>query len=160
MFDALFILTTIHSVTRTGRFLIQEFGCRLCTPLSRTDWMPGAIIASTVGVLSWAYFIWTGSIAPIWPMFGIGNQLLAALALAVATTIIINLGRAKYAWVTFVPLLWVGTTTFVAGFMSIRDNFWPMTYADSPTLRTTGYVDTVCTIFMMVCAVIILASTP
>jgi carbon starvation protein len=159
MFEAVFILTTIDSGTRIGRFLIQEFGGRIWKPLGRTDWMPGAILASGVMVLSWSYFIWTGSIATIWPMFGIGNQLLAALALAVATTIIINLGRAKYAWVTFAPLCWVGTTTFVAGFMSIRDNFWPMTYSDNPVLRTTGYVDTACTVFMMVCAAIILTAT-
>jgi carbon starvation protein len=159
MFEAVFILTTIDSGTRIGRFLIQEFGGRIWKPLGRTDWMPGAILASTVMVLSWSYFIWTGSIATIWPMFGIGNQLLAALALAVATTIIINLGRAKYAWVTFVPLCWVGTTTFVAGFLSIRDNFWPMTSSDNPILRTTGYIDTACTVFMMVCALIILAAT-
>jgi carbon starvation protein len=159
MFEAVFILTTIDSGTRIGRFLIQEFGGRIWKPLGRTDWMPGAILASAVMVLSWSYFIWTGSISTIWPMFGIGNQLLAALALAVATTIIINLGRAKYAWVTFAPLCWVGTTTFVAGFLSIRDNFWPMTYSDNPTLRTTGYIDTACTVFMMVCALIILAAT-
>jgi carbon starvation protein len=159
MFEAVFILTTIDSGTRIGRFLIQEFGGRLWKPLGRTDWMPGAVLASAAMVLAWSYFIWTGNITTIWPMFGIGNQLLAALALAVATTIIINLGRAKYLWVTFVPLCWVGTTTFVAGFLSIRDNFWPMTFADDPTLRTTGYVDTLCTVFMMVCAVVILAAT-
>jgi carbon starvation protein len=159
MFEAVFILTTIDSGTRIGRFLIQEFGGRLWKPLGRTDWMPGAILASAAMVLAWSYFIWTGNITTIWPMFGIGNQLLAALALAVATTIIINLGRAKYLWVTFVPLCWVGTTTFVAGFLSIRDNFWPMTFTDDPTVRTTGYVDTLCTVFMMVCAIVILAAT-
>jgi carbon starvation protein len=159
MFEAVFILTTIDSGTRIGRFLIQEFGGSVWKPLGRTDWMPGAVLASLVMVLGWSYFIWTGSIATIWPMFGIGNQLLAALALAVATTMIINQGNAKYAWVTFVPLCWVGTTTFAAGYMSIRDNFWPMTLADDPTVVTTGYVDTVCTIFMMVCATVILAAT-
>ena len=159
MFEAVFILTTIDSGTRIGRFLIQEFGGRVWKPLGRTDWMPGAVLASAAMVLAWSYFIWTGNITTIWPMFGIGNQLLAALALAVATTLIINLGRAKYAWVTFAPLCWVGVTTFSAGFLSIRDNFWPMTFADDPTLRTTGYVDTLCTVFMMVCAVVILAAT-
>jgi carbon starvation protein len=159
MFEAVFILTTIDSGTRIGRFLIQEFGGSVWKPLGRTDWMPGAVLASLVMVLGWSYFIWTGSIATIWPMFGIGNQLLAALALAVATTMIINQGNGKYAWVTFVPLCWVGTTTFAAGYMSIRDNFWPMTLADDPTVVTTGYVDTVCTIFMMVCATVILAAT-
>jgi carbon starvation protein len=159
MFEAVFILTTIDSGTRIGRFLIQEFGGRVWKPLGRTDWMPGAVLASTVMVLGWSYFIWTGSISTIWPMFGIGNQLLAALALAVATTLIINLGRAKYAWVTFAPLCWVAITTFTAGYLSIRDNFWPMTFSADPTVQTTGYIDTGCTVFMMVCAVIILAAT-
>ena len=83
-------------------------------------------------VLAWGYFIWTGSINTIWPMFGIANQLLAAVALAVGTTIIINMGRAKYAWVTFVPLCFVATTTLTAGYMSVRDNFWPMAVGAEP----------------------------
>src|SRR5204863_438901 len=77
-------------------------------------------------VLSWSYFIWNGSINTIWPMFGIANQLLAAVALAVATTIIINMGRARYAWVTAIPLAFVSVTTLTAGVLSVRDNFWPM----------------------------------
>src|SRR6185295_13637674 len=159
MFEAVFILTTIDSGTRIGRFLIQEFGGSVWKPLGRTDWMPGAVLASLVMVLGWSYFIWTGSIATIWPMFGIGNQLLAALALAVATTMIINQGNAKYAWVTFMPLCWVGTTTFAAGYLSIRDNFWPMTIADDPALHVQGYVNSICTAIMLLCAIIILVAT-
>ena len=109
-------------------------------------------------VLGWAYFIWTGSISTIWPMFGIANQLLAAVALAVGTTIIINMGRAKYAWVTFLPLCFVAVTTLTAGFMTVRDNFWPMAVGANPALHVQGYVNSICTSIMMVCAVIILAA--
>jgi len=109
-------------------------------------------------VLAWGYFIWTGSINTIWPMFGIANQLLAAVALAVGTTIIINIGRARYAWITFVPLCFVSTTTLTAGFMSVRDNFWPMAIGANPAVWVQGYVDSICTVIMMACVVIILTS--
>ena len=91
-------------------------------------------------VLLWGYFIWTGSIATIWPLFGVANQLLASVALAVGTTMLINMGRAKVAWVTMVPLAFLSVITLTAGYMSIRDNFWPLTKspnADRPTLRAT-----------------------
>jgi carbon starvation protein len=107
-------------------------------------------------VLGWAYFIWTGSINTIWPMFGIANQLLAAVALAVGTTIIINRGRAKYAWVTFAPLCFLSVTTLTAGYMSVRDNFWPMALGPNPDLHVQGYVDSICTSFLMLLCVIIL----
>jgi len=87
MFEALFILTTIDAGTRVARFLVQEFFGRFYKPFARQDWMPGTVISTTLVVLPWAYFIWTGSIATIWPMFGISNQLLAAVALAIGTTI-------------------------------------------------------------------------
>jgi carbon starvation protein len=159
MFEALFILTTIDSGTRIGRFLIQEFGGRIWQPLARTNWLPGNVLASVAIVLGWGYFIWTGSISSIWPMFGIANQLLAVVALAVGTTIIINMGRAKYAFVTFIPLCWVAVTTLSAGYLSVQDNFWPMAIGPDPALHVTGYVDSICTVIMMVCAVIILAAT-
>jgi len=116
------------------------------------------MISTALVVLAWGYFIWTGSIDTLWPMFGIANQLLAGVALAVGTTIIINIGRAKYAWVTFVPMCFVAATTLTAGYMSVRDNFWPKAISDNPALQVQGYVDTICTIIMMVCVVIILAS--
>ena len=92
-------------------------------------------------------------------MFGIANQLLAGVALAVGTTLIINLGRAKYAWVTFTPLCFVATTTLSAGFLIIRDQFWPMAIGPNPALHVQGFVDAICTAIMMVCAVIILIAT-
>jgi carbon starvation protein len=159
MFEAVFILTTIDSGTRIGRFLIQEFGGRVWKPLGRTDWLPGNLVATILMVLGWGYFIWNGSISSIWPMFGIANQLLAGVALAVGTTVIINMGRAKYAWVTFAPLCFVATTTLSAGFEIIRDTFWPMAIGPNPDFHVQGYVDSICTAIMMVCAVIILAAT-
>jgi len=159
MFEAVFILTTIDSGTRIGRFLIQEFGGRVWKPLGRTDWLPGNLVATILMVLGWGYFIWNGSISSIWPMFGIANQLLAGVALAVGTTVIINMGRAKYAWVTFAPLCFVATTTLSAGFEIIRDTFWPMAIGPNPDLHVQGYIDSICTAIMMVCAVIILVAT-
>ena len=111
MFEALFILTTIDAGTRVARFLVQEFIGRFYKPMGRTDWMPGTILSSVLVVAGWSFFIFTGSISTIWPMFGISNQLLAAIALCVGTTFIINMGRAKYALVTLLPLCFVSSTT-------------------------------------------------
>jgi carbon starvation protein len=109
-------------------------------------------------VLGWGYFIWTGNISTIWPMFGIANQLLAATALAVFTTVLINQGKIRYAWVTVLPMTFVAVSTLTAGFLSVRDNFWPMAVGADETLRVQGYVNSICTVIMMVCVVIILAS--
>ena len=126
MFEALFILTTIDTGTRVARFLVQEFLGQFYAPMGRQEWLPGSDLSTLLVVCAWAYFIWTGSISTIWPMFGIANQLLAAVALAVATTIIINTGKARYVWVTLVPLVFVSVTTLTAGALSVRDIFWPM----------------------------------
>jgi carbon starvation protein len=158
MFEALFILTTIDTGTRVARFLVQEFFGHFYAPIGRQEWMPGAVASTLVVVFAWAYFIWTGSISTIWPMFGIANQLLAAVALAVGTTIIINTGRARYAWVTLTPLLFVATTTLTAGVLSVRDNFWPMAIGPNPAQHFEGYLNTTLTVVMMVCVVVILAN--
>ena len=110
MFEALFILTTVDAGTRVARFLVQEFGGRFYPPFARQDWMPGTIISTSLVVVAWGYFIWTGSIGTIWPMFGISNQLLAVIALLIGTTIIIRSGRARLAWVTILPLTFLGGT--------------------------------------------------
>lgn len=154
MFEALFILTTIDAGTRVARFLVQEFVGRLWKPFERTNWMPGAIISSAAVVFAWAYFIWAGSISTVWPMFGTANQLLAGVALAVGTSAIINSGKARYAWITLIPMLFVSTTTLVAGWLNIFDNFLPLT-AD-PKTAVQGYINSTLTAIMMVCAVIIL----
>jgi carbon starvation protein len=156
MFEALFILTTIDTGTRVGRFLVQEFLGRAVPQFSRTDWIPGTVISTLLVVASWAYFIATGSIDTIWPMFGIANQLLAAIALAVGTSVIINSGRARYAWATAVPMLFVAVTTITAGVLSIRDNFLPKARSTVAKDALTGRVDTVLTVLMITCVVIIL----
>ena len=158
MFEALFILTTIDTGTRVARFLVQEFLGQFYKPMARQEWIPGSIFSTLLVVVAWAYFIWTGSISTIWPMFGIANQLLAALALAVATTIIINTGKAKYMWVTVVPLAFVSITTLTAGVMSVRNNFWPMAIGPDVTRNFQGWINTSLTIIMMICVVVILAN--
>ncbi len=156
MFEALFILTTIDTGTRVARFLVQEFVGQFYAPMARQEWAPGSILSTLIVVCAWGYFIWTGSISTIWPMFGIANQLLAAVALAVGTTIIINAGKARYAWVTAVPLVFVSVTTLTAGVMSVRDNFWPMAVGLDSELHFRGYLNTLLTVVMMVCVIVIL----
>jgi carbon starvation protein len=158
MFEALFILTTIDAGTRVGRFLVQEFGGRLYKPFGRADSVPASVIATTIVVLGWGYFLWSGDISTIWPMFGIANQLIGSVALAVGTTILINMGRAKYAWVTLAPLCFLAVSTLTAGYLSVRDNFWPMAVGPNPALVVRGYVNSICTSILMICVVIILAS--
>ena len=157
MFEALFILTTIDTGTRVARFLLGEFGGRWVPKLAQPNWQPGAILTSALVVGAWAAFIWSGSISTIWPMFGVANQLLAAVALCVATTIIINSGKARYSWVTIVPLSFVASTTLVAGWESITDIFWPLT--QDPAKAVQGYVNTSLTALIMIAAVIILVDS-
>src|SRR5438552_6249892 len=154
MFEALFILTTIDTGTRVARFLLGEFGGRFYRKLEQPNWLPGSIVTSAAIVAAWAAFIWSGSISTIWPMFGIANQLLAAVAFCFATHVIFNMGKARYSWVTLVPLSFVATTTLVAGYQSIRDIFWPQT--QNPGTTTQGYINTSLTVLIMTAAVIVL----
>jgi carbon starvation protein len=158
MFEALFILTTIDTGTRVARFLVQEFLGQFYAPMGRQEWIPGSIVSTLLVVCAWGYFIWTGSISTIWPMFGIANQLLASVALAVGTTIIINAGKARYAFVTMVPLIFVTVTTLTAGVLSVRDNFWPMAIGPNPERHFQGYLNTGLTVVMMVCVVVIISN--
>jgi carbon starvation protein len=154
MFEALFILTTIDTGTRVARFLVGEFGGRFYQKLEEPNWLPGSIVTSALVVVSWAAFIWSGSISTIWPMFGIANQLLASVALCIATTMIVNSGKAKYSWVTIVPLSFVGSTTLVAGWKSITDIFWPLTQKPETSLQ--GYINVSLTAIIMIAAIVIL----
>ena len=124
MFEALFILTTIDAGTRIARFLVQEFLGRIWKPLGDLQWWPAAFLATGLVVFGWGYFIYTGSVETIWPMFGMANQLLAVIALSVVTTILFNTGRGRYAPVTLLPMLFVATTTSTTAYYEIYGRFW------------------------------------
>ena len=155
MFEALFILTTIDTGTRVGRFLLQEFLGRRWPRMGDTSWPPAAIFSSLVLVVGWSYFILTGSIATIWPMFGIANQLLATVALAVGTTILLREARRPaYAWVTLGPLIFVAGTTITAAVRSLFEVYIPM--ARAPATATMGAVNTGVTATLLLCVLAIL----
>jgi carbon starvation protein len=141
MFEALFILTTVDTGTRVARYVVQELMGKVHKPFGNTAWLPGNLFTSFFVVLAWGYLIYTGNISTIWPLFGTGNQLLATIALAVATTFLINMGKAKYAWITVLPMCFVGVTTVTAGVLSIKNIFWPLTV--KPGQVFTGYLDSV-----------------
>jgi carbon starvation protein len=155
MFEALFILTTIDTGTRVGRFLLQEALGRRWPRLGDTSWPPAAALSSLVIVVGWSYFILTGSIATIWPMFGIANQLLATVALAVGSTILLREARRPaYAWVTLAPLMFVAGTTITAAVRSLFEVYVPM--AMVPATATKGAINAGVTGTLLICVLAIL----
>jgi carbon starvation protein len=177
MFEALFILTTIDAGTRVGRFMLQEIVGRVWPRFGQTSWYPSVILSSAAIVAGWGYFLYQGVVDPLgginslWPLFGISNQLLAAVALCVGTTILIKMGRARYAWVTLLPLAWLVTVTMTAGwqkvfaadprlgFLAHAASLAGSANPDAPRLIFNDRLNTfVALLFMAVVAVLILTS--
>jgi carbon starvation protein len=152
MFEALFILTTIDAGTRIARFLLQETAGRVYKPMARNDWLPGAILASGLVTAGWGLLVRGGSILTIWPMFGIANQILAVLALALVTTWLVNNGRAKYAWVTIFPMLFVTSTTLTAAKIMVAGPF----AASMEKGELSGYLNAGLTIFVVTSVCVLL----
>ena len=154
MFEAMFVLTTIDTGTRIGRFLVQEFVGRAWPRFGVPAWPPGALLSTLAVVAGWSYFILTGSIATIWPMFGVANQLLASTALCIGTTILLREApKRRYALVTLAPLTFVGTTTVFAGVRTIQTVYLPM--MSVAETATTGRVNVTVTAVLLVCVLAI-----
>ena len=188
MFEALFILTTLDAGTRVGRFMLQDLLKHAWAPLGRVSWYPAVVFSSALCVLMWGYFLYAGVTDPLggvntlWPLFGIANQLLAAVALCVGTTVIIKMGKARYAFVTLIPLTWLVIITMTAGYLKIfsdevRLGFFAharmisdtlasgklpvgaKTASDAARMMFNDRVDAAVTAFFLVSVVVILADS-
>jgi carbon starvation protein len=177
MFEAMFILTTIDAGTRVGRFMFQELAGHVWKPLGRLSWYPSIVFSSALIVAGWGYFVYQGVIDPLgginslWPLFGIANQLLAAIALCVSTTIIVKMGKMRYAWVPVAPLVFLTVATLTAGwqkvfspdpalgFLAHAQSLSNSTSPDAGRLIFNDNLDAALSIFfMLVVVVVILAS--
>jgi carbon starvation protein len=125
MFEAVFILTAVDAGTRVGRFLLQEMFGKIYPKFNERKWVPGIIITGGLFTFSWGYLVYTGDIATIWPLFGMSNQLLAASALIIVTTMLIRMDKAKYMWVTAVPGIFLAFITLYAGYLNITNVYMP-----------------------------------
>jgi carbon starvation protein len=149
MFEAVFILTAVDTGTRVGRFLLQEMLGKVFPKLLEKKWAPGIILTSFLFTGSWGYLVYTGDISTIWPLFGMANQLLASSALIICTTMIMRLGKAKYAWMTAVPGIFMAFVTMYAGYLNLTTNYLPQKLYLLAALSVA---------IMVLCAVVFLAT--
>jgi carbon starvation protein len=160
MFEALFILTTIDTGTRIARFLLQETLGKVHPKFAQQDWVPGAVLSTFLVTAGWGGLIWTGSIETIWPMFGIANQLLSVIALSLVTTWLVSTGRARYMWVTLLPMAFVITTTMTAGAQLVTYRFPAMIEQGIEqgelTRQVSGVLNIVATVFVISCVLTLL----
>jgi len=157
MFEALFILTTVDTGTRVARFLVQEMGGKVWKPLGRHAWLPGTLLTSALVVAAWGWLIHSGSISTIWPMFGVANQLLAALALSIGTTVLLRLGKARYTPITLVPMAFMIVTTLTAAYQLVQ-RFWASAAA-KPDQALTFQIDAVLVAVMALLTVVIVVDS-
>jgi carbon starvation protein len=157
MFEALFILTTVDAGTRVARFLLQEMGGHFYKPLGQLRWIPGMVVTSVIVVAAWGYLIGTGSVSTIWPMFGVSNQLLAAIAFGVGTTVIIKSGKTRYSWVTAAPMAFMFVTTLTAAWQLFFMFRAKAAAASVPADRFTFGLDATLVAIMAILAVVSLA---
>jgi carbon starvation protein len=125
MFEAVFILTAVDTGTRVGRYMLQEMLGHVWPKMNEKKWMPGILLTSFAFTGAWGYLVYTGDIMTIWPLFGMSNQLLATCALIVGTTMLIRMGKARYAWVTAIPGIFMIPVTMSAGYFNIKNNYLP-----------------------------------
>ena len=149
MFEALF-----DTGTRVARYVLHELLGKVHKSFRNTAWLPGNLATSLLVVVSWGYLIYTGSISTIWPLFGTGNQLLATIALAVVTTFLVNMGKVRYAFITAIPMCFVGVTTLTAGVLSIKNIYLPL--AKQPGHSFQGYLDSTLMLIFIVGVVLVL----
>jgi carbon starvation protein len=167
MFEAMFVLTLIDTGTRVTRYMLQEVGSMAFPPLRAWRGVVPGLLFSALATAAWGYFVWTGTVSSIWPMLGVANQLLAAFALAIGTSVLIQMGRARYVWCTLIPLAFMCVNTLTAGWLNLGVNYLhPQLLAGAPSLwaafvqaPVTSKIQSVVTLVIMALLVVVVVDS-